>query len=91
MELLKVTIKQPSGSVAVADALMSIQGEFYMVEMTKQLAENLWDTQNVVYILEPNTDTIEKFGAICTGFVPYLRDGQEMARTAFVRSEFVNA
>ena len=86
--ILSVTIKQPSGSVAIANAPLSIQGEFFMVEMTKQLAENVWDTQNVVYILETNSDLIGKFGAICTGFIPYLKDGEEMARTAFVKSEF---
>lgn len=74
--------------MAIKDALMSIQGEFFLVDMPKQLAENLWDTQNVVYTLETNSEQVGKFSAICTGFIPYLRDGEEMARTAFVRSEF---
>lgn len=85
---LLTTIKQPSGNVAIKDAVMSIQGEFFLVDMPKQLAENLWDTQNVVYTLETNSEQVGKFSAICTGFIPFLRDGKEMARTAFVRSEF---
>lgn len=89
MEPLKVTVKQPSGSVAIKDAIMSIQGEFFMVDMPKQLAENIWDTQNVIYTLEPNHESLKDFTAICTGFVPYLRDGQEMARASFVRNEFL--
>lgn len=89
MQALRVTIKQPSGSVAIADALMSIQGEFFMVDMPKQLAENIWDTQQVIYTLEPNHESIKKFTAICTGFIPYMRDDQEMARASFVRNEFL--
>lgn len=89
MEILKVTVKQPSGSVAIADAPLSLQGEFYMVDMPKILAENIWDAQQVIYILEPNHESIKKFGAICTGFVPYLKNGEEMARASFVRNEFL--
>ncbi len=89
MEALRVTVKQPSGSIAISDALMSIQGEFFMVDMPKQLAENIWDTQQVIYTLEPNHESIKKFTAICTGFVPYMRDDQELARASFVRNEFL--
>jgi hypothetical protein len=86
---LLATIKRPSGNIAIADALMSIQGEFYMIDMPKLLADNIWDTQNVIYLIETNFKQIGKFSAICTGFVPYIRDGKEMARASFVRSEFV--
>jgi hypothetical protein len=86
---LLAKLLQPSGSVVIADALMSIQGEFYMIEMSKTVAENVWDVQNVIYTIETNSELVGKFGAICTGFIPYMRDGEEMARASFVRSEFV--
>lgn len=89
MKVLKVTVKQPSGSVAIADAPLSLQGEFYMVDMPKNLAENIWDAQQVIYTLEPNHESIKRFSAICTGFIPYLKDGEEMARASFVRNEFL--
>jgi hypothetical protein len=59
-----------------------------MVEMTKFLAENVWDAQATIYTLECNFEQVGKFDAICTGFVPFLRDGNDMARASFVRSEF---
>lgn len=85
---LLATVKQPNGNVAIADAPMSIQGEFYMVEMPKLLAEQVWDAQATIYTLESNFKQIGKFDAICTGFVPFLRNDEEMARASFVRSEF---
>jgi len=87
--VLLATVKQPNGNVAIADAPMSIQGEYYMVEMTKLLAENIWDAQATIYTIESNFKQIGKFDAICTGFIPFLRDGVDMARTSFVRSEFL--
>ena len=86
---LLATVKQPNGNVAIADAPLSLQGEYYMVDMPKYLAENIWDAQRVIYTLETNHETIGKFDVICTGFVPYLKDDQDMARAAFVRSEFL--
>ena len=86
---LLAKLMQPSGSIVIAAAPMSIQGEFYMLEMTKLLAENVWDVQNVIYTIETNHKLVGKFGAICTGFIPYMKDGEEMARASFVRSEFV--
>lgn len=85
---LLATVKQPSGSVAIKDAPMSLQGEFYMVEMPKQLAENIWDAQQTVYTIETNFEQVGKFTAICTGFIPFMKDGNEMARATFVRNEF---
>jgi len=86
---LLVTVKQPSGRVAIADAPLNLQGEYYMVDMPKMLAEQVWDAQRVIYTLEVNHESIGTFSAICTGFVPYLKDGKDMARASFVRSEFL--
>lgn len=88
---LLATIRQQSGNVAISNAPMSIQGEYYMVEMPKQLAESLWDAQRTTYTLESNFKQVGKFAAICTGFIPFVRDGKDMARASFVRSEFKNA
>jgi hypothetical protein len=88
MVQLLATIKQPNGNVAIADAPMSIQGEYYMVEMPRLLAENIWDAQATIYTLEANFKQVGRFDAICTGFIPFLRDGEELARASFVRSEF---
>jgi hypothetical protein len=85
---LLATIKQPSGNVIIRDAHMSLQGEFYMVEMPKQLAEQVWDAQQTIYLIESNFEQVGKFNAICTGFIPFMRDNSEMARASFVRSEF---
>lgn len=85
---LLATIKQPSGNVVIKDAPMSLQSEFYMVEMSKQLAENIWDAQQTIYTIESNFKQVGTFSAICTGFIPFMRDGNEMARASFVRSEF---
>ena len=88
MKVMLATIRQPNGNTVITDAPMSIQGEFYMVEMTKLLAENVWDAQATIYTIECNFDQVGKFDAICTGFIPFLRDGNDMARASFVRSEF---
>jgi hypothetical protein len=88
---LTVTVKQPTGSVVISNALLSIQGEYFVVEMPKQLAENVWDGQRTIYTLVPDATTMKTFTAICTNFVPFMRDGKDMAKAFFVRNEFLNA
>jgi hypothetical protein len=94
MTELLAKVKQPSGSVAIKDAPMSIlDKDEFVVEMPRQLADQLWDTQRdgrkVIYTIESNQEQVGNFDAIYAGYAPFVEDGEEMARASFVKSESV--
>lgn len=90
-EPLKATIKQRSGSVAISDAPLTVQGEYFAIDMPKDLAEFLWDAQQAECTIETTSEQIGTFTAICTNFIamPETPDGRTQARAFFVRTEFL--
>ena len=83
---LKATILDRSGSLVYRDALLTVQGERFVLEMDHDTASFIWDGQQQEYTIRTNSDQIGNFTAICTNFIP-IPEGK--ARCFFVKSEFL--
>ena len=87
-EALTATIKQRSGSIAVKDAPLTVQGEYYAIDMPLETAVFLWDAQKSEVTIETTSAQIGNFTAICTNYIPLQGEGA-LGRAFFVRTEFL--
>jgi hypothetical protein len=83
------TVVDKAGSVVIADCLMSVQGEYFVLEMTDDIASFIWDGQQQEYTIKTNSKQVGNFTAICTNHIPSPPGKEGTARCFFVRSEFL--
>jgi len=80
------TIKLPSGSVAVKDVPVYYQGEYFAVEMSPALAEQLWEGQAQAYTLEFHNDDMKNMNVLCTH---WIKTSDSEAKCFFTRHEIL--
>ena len=85
---LTATIKQRNGTIAVSDAPLTVQGEYFAIDMPLETAVFLWDAQKSEVTIESTSEQIGNFTAICTNYIP-LGGENPRARAFFVRTEFL--
>ena len=83
------TVVDRAGTMIIADCPLSIQGEYFVLEMTDDIASFIWDGQQQEYTVRTNSDQIGNFTAICTNHIPAPPTKEGRARCFFVRSEFL--
>ena len=83
------TVKDRAGSVIIADCPMSVQGEYFVLEMTDDVASFIWDAQQQEYTVMTNSEQVGNFTAICTNHIPSPPGKEGSARCFFLRSEFL--
>ncbi len=83
------TVKDRAGNVIVADCQMSVQGEYFVLEMTDDIASFIWDGQQQEYTIKTNSKQVGNFTAICTNHIPSPPGKEGNARCFFLRSEFL--
>ena len=82
----KCTIKLPSGSVALKDAPIYYQGEYFAVEMSPALAEQMWEGQQQAYTIEFDNETMKNVTVICTH---WIKTSDSDAKCFFTRHEIL--
>jgi len=80
------TIKLPSGAIAIKNAPVFYQGEYFAVEMNPRLAESLWDGQQQVYKIEFNQEDMQPMSALCTH---WIKISDTEAKCFFTRHELI--
>lgn len=85
----KGTVIDRAGTVIVKNCPMSVQGEYFVLEMTDDLASFIWDGQQQEYTIKSSSKQVGNFTAICTNHIPAPPGKEGNARCFFVRSEFL--
>ena len=80
------TIKIASGSIAVKDAPIYYQGEYFAVEMSPALAEQMWEGQQQVYLIEFHNEDMKNVSVICTH---WIKTSDSEAKCFFTRHEIL--
>ena len=83
------TVKDRAGTVIIANCPMSVQGEYFVLEMTDDVASFIWDGQQQEYTILTTSKQVGNFTAICTNHIPSAPGKEGQARCFFVRSEFL--
>jgi hypothetical protein len=83
------TVVDNAGSIVIADCPMTVQGEYFVLDMEDDIASFIWDGQKQQYLIKTNSKQVGNFTAICTNHIPSPPGRAGNARCFFVRSEFL--